>query len=434
MYNARAVSNDSDPGTFKPPLIKPEKRSRIRDRLFDYWKQVRAKGINHWLLVGILTALGLAIGQALGTASLWTDVRNSVYQFQTSHLGPSTPSVTRTVFVLIDDNEYWTGEPAHRQPIKRDYLARLLLAVAGAHPDVVALDFDLRSPVPSGDMVEHPDYIGERATLLKALKDVAQNTPVVIPKSIQLVSGKPVEQSDIFRGFDFPAEDKIFPGYIQLAYDLRVIPPRLRIREGGDGMIDSFALAVLHASDPRTYNKVVQKQRAGDEVNLRFGTFPNQTDFEDMSFSSVDVMIGKKEVIGQLEHRIVVVGGKWHRDALGSGQWNDEHATPAGKIIGAYVQGHYAEALLKGKWCPVWPEGWATAIETLIVLVTSVFLALDVAARWKVTAAIVPSLMIMVLSYFLLQNLGAFFEFFVPLLIISGHGIVEHLQWRPTGV
>jgi len=36
----------------------------------------------------------------------------------------------------------------------------------------------------------------------------------------------------------------------------------------------------------------------------------------------------------------------------------------------------------------------------------------------------------MLLSYFLLQNIGLFFDFFVPLVIISLHAVAEHLEWR----
>jgi len=143
------------------------------------------KGLDHWVWVAILTMLGLVLGQWIGRAQLWTDLRHKIYQFQTSMLSGQAFS-KETLFVVIDDKDYWTGKPDRRVPINRHYVAELLRAVDKMDPRVIALDFDLRSPDPTGAMVEHPDYECEREDLLRAILDVAKNRPVVIPKELEI--------------------------------------------------------------------------------------------------------------------------------------------------------------------------------------------------------------------------------------------------------
>ena len=404
-------------------------RDNFCQTLRGWWQQLADKGFNHWIWVATLTALGLVLGQWIGRAQIWTDLRYKIYQFQTSMLSGEVFS-KETLFVLIDDKDYWTGKLARRVPINRHYVADLLRAVDKMDPRVIALDFDLRSPEATGTLVENPDYKCEREDLLRAIVDVAKNRPVVIPKELEIADGHPVEQSDIFRGFDFfPVQKNIFPGYIQLNQDLRVIPSRVQVRRDPELSFDSFSLAILHAAAPATYGEILQKNGA-DEVNLRFGKFLTTKDFEDLSVSATQVLANDHAIAAKLAHNIVIIGGKWHQRALGIGPWQDDHSTPAGHIIGAYVQGNYAEALRTGNWRPSWSEFWTLSLEIFLVLGASIVLALDVPAGWKIAAGVVPSIVVMLLSYFLLQNLGLFFDFFTPLAIISAHVVIEHLEWK----
>jgi CHASE2 domain-containing sensor protein len=397
--------------------------------LRNYGQQLANKGLDHWIWVGILTTVGLILGQWIGHAQLWTDLRYKVYQLQTSMLSGEA-FAKETLFVLIDDKDYWTGKPARRVPINRHYVAELLRAVDKMDPKVIALDFDFRSPDPVGAMVEHPDYECERDDLLHAILDVAKNRPVVIPKELEIADGHPVEQSDIFRGFDFSSvQENIYPGYIQLKQDLRIIPSRVQLHRDPDVSLDSFSLAVLHAAAPATYEEILKENRS-DEVNLRFGKFLTKKDFDDLSVSASQVFSADRVAAAKLAHNIVIIGGKWHQRALGVGPWQDDHSTPTGHIIGAYVQGNYAEALRTGNWRPAWSERSTVIMEIFIVLGASIILALNVSVGWKIAATLVPAVVIMLLSYFLLQNLGLFFDFFTPLVIVSAHVVVEHLEWK----
>src|SRR5439155_10230357 len=213
-----------------------------------------------------------------------------------------------------------------------------------------------------------------RRELLEAVAEVAGHRAVILPKQVSIIGGRYVEESDIFRGFDFSSvKGRLFPGYIQLAHDLRIIPPRLHIEAEPGGPLDSFSLAMLHADSPEMYQQIVAKQSSGDEVNLRLGTFLDAEKFEKLSFASSKVLTGDADTLASLQHKLVIIGGKWHQDALGSGEWNDEHLTPAGRIIGAYVHGSYAEALRRGKWYPAWSEGWVLVSEVLVVFGAAVF-------------------------------------------------------------
>ncbi len=408
----------------------------ISKERFSEWARARfdevcQKGIDHWLWVAVLTTTGLLVGQWFGSLGIWQSIRYKIYQIQTSKLHIRQPFETRTIYVLIDDEEYWKGEPARRVPIKRDYVARLLCAVDKADPELIALDFDFRSPVPSGELVENHDYQSERDELLKAILDVAHRRSIVIPKQIERTGGTYREQADIFRGFDFsPVKQNIFPGYIQLANDLRVIPPPIRVNGGEGDVLDSFALAIIHAIDFDMYNQIVGRQNGRSEVNLGLGTFLDKASFENYSVSAADVLAARPGILTRLGHKVVIIGGKWHERALGTGAWNDEHNTPAGRIIGAYVQGNYAEVLRTGNWTPAWSEVWAILVELACVLGASVVFSFKVGTIWKVAAAFIPSVLIMFASYVLYQNLGLFFDFFVPLTIISAHAVTEHLQWK----
>jgi len=174
----------------------------VTDGQKSVWTRLYEKGFWYWFRVALFTALGVLFGQLIGKADIWREVRYKIYHFQTTKLHPSHPHDLQVAFVLIGDDEYWTGPLARRVPIKRDYLARLLRAVEKAHPAVIALDFELRSPTPDGTIVENPEYSVERSELLRAIRDVAERRPIVVPTLLESSMSKhgdaPHEVSNIF--------------------------------------------------------------------------------------------------------------------------------------------------------------------------------------------------------------------------------------------
>ncbi len=414
-----------------------DKEKRWKDHLKEWKEQLKEKEFSHWCWIGILTAAGVLAGQLIGQGDIWRELRYRVYHFETTKLHPTRPLDLHAAFVLVGDDDYWTGGLARRIPIKRDYLASLLRAVDKADAAVVALDFDLRSPTPDGSLIENPDYSCERDELVQAIKEVAENRPVVIPKSLVPAgpdqAGIPKEVSDIF-GSDLNGVKNVFPGYIQFAPDLRVIPARLPI-DGQQEPMDSFAFAILHAYSPNMYEGFVKEEQEGGkgaEILIRYGSFLNESSFSKLSYSARDVLARNPDVLRRLNHQIVLVGGKWHRDGFGAGEWNDEHLTPAGKMVGVYTHANYAEALRVGRSYPEIPESKVILVEVLLVLGASVALALKVKKVWKIAAIISPSVVMAFVSYFFLQNLGLFFDFFIPMCVLIVHNILDHLEWKKS--
>jgi len=382
-----------------------------------------------------LTVIGVLVGQLIGQRDLWREIRYKIYRFQTTALTPHRPADLPVAFVLIRDDQYWTGPLARRSPIKRDYLAELIHAVDRADPAVIAVDFDLRSPIADGSLVENPDYWAERTKLVLAIKDVATRRPVVIPKMVASSNGTSGDvvkgESDIL-GSDLTGVKNVFPGYIRFAPDLRMIPARLTV-EGRSEPLDSFAFAILHASAPRTYEEVVgqeAKDASAEGFVFRFGNFLNEDAFKSNSYSAKDVLAGDPEVLKNLNHQIVLLGGSWHKDGFGAGELIDEHVTPAGRILGVYTHANYAEALRTGHYYPQISELWVITAEVIVVVGASILLALNVSKSRKIALTVLPSILILVVSYFLLQNLGIFFEFIIPLIVVVAHELIHHLEWR----
>ena len=152
-------------------------------------------------------------------------------------------------------------------PLKRDYLAKLVAAVNDADARVIALDFDLRSPISDGERAPYADYANETNTLLQVLKGVAEKRPVVLAESVDRTQNGPMQlQADIFNDFSFgKAEGNVYRGYVQFLEDLRIIPLCTDLESGKH--LHSFSLAILHAAYPETY----QDLNSSEERSMLFG-------------------------------------------------------------------------------------------------------------------------------------------------------------------
>lgn len=70
-------------------------------------------------------------------------------------------------------------------------------------------------------------------------------------------------------------------------------------------------------------------------------------------------------------------------------------------------------------------------LEIALVLLGAIIFALEIRPFVKWVAATALCLVLLTVSYFLFQNIGLFFEFFVPLLLIAGHSLLDQiLEWR----
>src|SRR6185503_15500552 len=161
-------------------------QSRQGTWLKDSYLDLAAKGPGYWILAGFMLVIGLLLGEMLGHQGLWVNVRYSIYKKLQDASAHSLRSSTRTVVVLIGDDEFWKGPLARRIPVKRDYLACLLLKLAEANPAALGVDLDLGSQTADKSFVDHPDYRVETHELLEAIKTIAAKRPVVLPRSLYL--------------------------------------------------------------------------------------------------------------------------------------------------------------------------------------------------------------------------------------------------------
>jgi CHASE2 domain-containing sensor protein len=385
--------------------------------------QLPRKGILYWLRVVILTATGTALGHWLSDEQIWVDLRYKIYQKQLD-LTPRKSFAERVVVVLVDDDDYWKGELGRRVPIKRSYLAKMIRELIAANPAVIALDFDFASPMPDGNLVEHPDYKLERQEFLKTIKLALERTKIVLPRTIDFDKDENyIITSDIYDGFDFgPKKQNLYTGYIALPYDVRRVPGTLVVK-GAQPSVDSFAVAIAKAYDEEALRRIPKSN------SLPFGSYLREEEFR--QFSARHVLEKRPEVLDRLAHKIIIVGGAWHRQGYGRGSQIDTYFTPVGWIGGAFIHANYVEALLDGRIYSALNEKIVIALEVALVLVGAIIFALEIRPSVKWLAATALCVVLLIVSYFLFQNIGLFFEFFVPLLLIAGHSILDQiLEWR----
>ena len=386
--------------------------------------KLRRKGILYWVVVFILIAGGSWVGGLLERQDFALDWRYKLSQVMQSQT-PRVPFIQRTVLVLINDEEYWKGELARRVPIKRDYLAHLVEHLDHADPALIAIDFDLRSPVPDGSLVEHEKYWYERDELLNEIKRVSQNPNrwVILPRTIRWQDGSYVAESDIHDGFDFTGCN-VLKGYIQLPYDIRKIPLGVSLKDGTRAL--SFAEAVVQATNERALKRV-----EGEE-ELPYGTYLKPGDFE--QFSATDVINENPEAVKKFRHNIVIIGAGWSKTAYGRGGPADSFATPVGPVRGAFIHANFVEALLDNRTSPPWSEHVREVIEILLAVTLAIVFALLDQPLGKGLGLLALVTVLIIFSYFSWLNLGHFYDFLIPLVLIGLHAIYEQIQiileWR----
>ena len=143
----------------------------------------RKKKLGYWLRAAAAVFLGVWLGDQLSESDLWLKQRRTTYRLL--HKGESAKAACEVGGSQFDRRQRcWLGELAGRRPTRRDYLGRLMRAAAAANPALIALDFNLRSPSPGGNPINHPDYQQETEVLLDTIREIALKCPVVISKAL----------------------------------------------------------------------------------------------------------------------------------------------------------------------------------------------------------------------------------------------------------
>lgn len=391
--------------------------------------QASRKGASYWIQVIVLVGLGTWLGNWVGGRGQWIEVRYRLYQ-RLSELGARSIEPRHTAIVVIGDEEYWRGPLAGRRPLKRDYLAKLIEALDDADAAVIALDFDFRSPTPQ-DPRGHEEYARETRRLFEAVMRIAARRAVVLPKTLgQDNAGKYRVEADIYDPWSLcplgsrpPTHLRMYCGYIALPRDMRLLPPRLALNDGR--FINSFALAIVEA-----VRGPVSEDNA--PLTLRYGNYIPVAKFQErrLVFLASDVL-GSAETRRRLAHRTVIVGGVWSRLAYGRGAAIDVYQTPVGALAGVFIHANYAEALLDGRVYPPMPDWAVTILGDLFVIAAAVSFVGEASLWRKFWVVLRLCILLIILSYILLQNLGRFFDGFIPLIFVVGHAVFHQvLQWR----
>jgi len=388
---------------------------KVNARLRSYASHLKRKGKWHWIWVIALIALGTAGEHLLDRYMVWERARYAASHYvQLLDVRPIRPR--RTFLVLIGDDEYWNGELARRVPIKRDYLAKLVTALDKGEPEIIVLDFAFRSPTPQSGSQESTAYANETSCLLDAIRDVSSQRRIVIPTTFRADGPSNVREPSVLDGHNFP-RGRVAEGYINLSDDMREIPLTISLK-GGE-VVDSLATATTRLADEKAVLEAEAKRGEG----LPYGSFIDPVQFP--SLKSTEVLSMDAEALkSKIGCDIVIVGGTWHRDAYGRGPQADAIPSPAGDIAGVFAQANFIEALLDSRTYK--PLGHAQKIMFGVVL--SLLVAITTSLPWALLVRIVIVIMLavvpIVISYLFRQNLGIFFDFFLPVVMILAHWVI----------
>lgn len=401
----------------------------IRDVIAGAWKACARKGLWHWIRFAVLMAVGWFAGQALKESPYLTDLRYWVYRHQIplSNHGPVYPR--RTVLVVLDDADYWGADFSGRTPLKRGELASILDKLREAGANTVALDVDLRAPHRTEPGFEFLDYQKEDAALLAAVGrmcDAGRN--VVLGTSVLFDGDGYVEVPSIFTPLraNYPC---LQTGYLQLPYDLRLVPGQLELRNGGP--LDSLSLKVVSLINPTAHKLAVSQADRG----FRYARYLSEADYRPASgpkyafswqqLKNADI----KDIHRDISDKVVLIGGNWHADAQGQGPTVDTKSSPVGPLPGVFLHANYIEALdgEGGTFSPL-SDTAAEVIEFLLAMALALVAALEIHSGWKWSAFFASLVLSVILSYVLLANLGIFLDFLVPVLILIGHTLVEEVM------
>jgi CHASE2 domain-containing sensor protein len=102
------------------------------------------------------------------------------------------------------------------------------------------------------------------------------------------------------------------------------------------------------------------------------------------------------------------------------------HNSPGGMEPGVMLHANYVEAMLDrtGTFAPV-SDSTAEMLEVGLALVLAMIGVLEIHTAWKWAAFVISIVLSILFTYTLLQNLGLFLDFLVPILMMIVHAIVE---------
>jgi CHASE2 domain-containing sensor protein len=388
------------------------------------------KGWGHWVRFGLLLAAAIYVGHLLKDSPWLTNLRYYIYNQQLMMRDNSQLYPKRTALILLNDADYWGDTFQSRTPLKRDQLAELIDKLNSLGVDTLALDVDLRSPVPHSPNLEFSDYTKEDEKLFDAIRRMCKaGHHVVLASSVGFGEDGYTEMPSIYTSA-LPSMTCVKTGYIQLPVDMRRMPGALERADGKKPPLDSLSLAVTNIADPTAYAAAVAQSNDG----FRFSEYLTPKDFaakngRQFIFNGVQLRTMDEATLRTaLADKLVFLGANWHANAFGTGPLVDIHNSPGGMEPGLMLHANYVEAMLDrtGTFTPV-SDNTAELIEIGLALVLALIGVLEIHTAWKWAAFALGILLSILFTYTLLQNLGLFLDFLVPLLMIVFHTAGEEI-------
>jgi len=344
-----------------------------------WWRQRRPRLLQLWA-VGLVAACAVTGASAMGyLESMQARALDLLIYLQS----PRQP--TGLVIVAIDDAAF--DALGRRQPLPRDYLARVLRGVTRAGAAVVGFDISLRTASSSED---------DRALAAAIAELGGRGERRLVVAGTALPSTGPLADPAIGR-FVITSDPDV-------PVDPDAVVRRAVLRIGG---VPSFAAAAagVPASDPRTVYRINFIGPAGS-----FLTIPSDA-VAAIGDAGIDIA-GDNPLRG----RTVLVGGTF-------ADGRDVHRTPYGLMPGVEIQANIVHMLATGSL--VRPAGWLAGFSVQIV---AVFLAglVMVAMRplWGTAVCLAGALLLGVpASYLAFSRGGYWVDFLLPVAVTSLLGV-----------
>src|SRR5215470_12803505 len=344
-----------------------------------WWRQRRARLLQLWA-VGLVAACVVSGASAMGyLESLQARALDLLIYLQS----PRQPS--GLVIVAIDDAAFDALD--RRQPLPRDYLARVLRGVTRAGAATVGFDISLTS-------LGTPD--GDRALARSILEAAAGGVRRIIVAGPTLPARGPLSDPAVTRVVITSASD--------VPVDADAIVRRAALRVGD---APAFAAAVANVSlpDPGALHRINFIGPGGSFLAIPSDAVAAIGDM------NVDIASDNP-----LRGRIVLIGGTF-------ADGRDLHRTPYGLMPGVEIQANIVHMLMTGSL--VRPAGWLAGFGVQLL---AVFLAglVMVAVRplWATSVCLAGALLLGVpASYLAFSRGGYWVDFLLPVAATSLLGV-----------
>jgi len=405
------------------------------NRIHRIWSaRIGGKAVGYWSRAVAVLLVSILLAPWFERVPQVKAVRASVFQFMGEHT-PRMLSPRYVKVLMINDEDYWKGDPRGQVPLNRRYLAKLVHALAQANAAVIALDVNEALSDPDKPDVDITD---DTKQLMTEIATAAKSRTIVLAKVFR---GNSYELApDIFGAFGIcrkalpngqwenpgtkafhlggDAKQNIVCGFVGKPITTAQVPPQIDV-PGESQPVDSFALAIARAWSPRDALALDRTERLTEFIPLNIVTASGSI------LSAGKLLSGDAATLHAVRFRPVIIGGNWHVDGYLSGEFVDTHATPLEPMRGAIINENYVEAILDGRIHEKVAEWKLRVLEILTAIGATIAFAYLRRRRTKVMlfAGILACLTVVQWSMYALT--GTYFEAFLPVFGLMLHSLVD---------